>query len=187
MNWYKTAQSYIPTTPYTYPYYLEEIIKMQGEKGLAINNMDDTELKHAKELEQNRAIKKVIKQDEKGKYWAYILEEKSVFAKTAGKRWEGIDEHYQSIAHPQPHEHEKDYYVWAYINGKIQSEVSLPGEIPLDHSIWELNDNDYYGRCDPYKNVVSIHNPFEGRPIPEPILRGLYDEFGNDIRIVEFN
>lgn len=79
MNWYKKAQGYVPTTPYTYPYYLEEMIKIQGEKGLALSSMDEAELKHAKELEQNGNIEKVLKQDDKGKYWAYVLKEKSVF------------------------------------------------------------------------------------------------------------
>ena len=186
MNWYKKAQGHIPTAPYTYPYYLEEAIKMQGKTGLALSEMDEDELRDAKELEKAGAIQKVTKQDKEGKYLAYILTEKSVFAKTAGKRWEGIDENYQSIAHPQAHEHDKEYYIWAYTNGQLQSEVSLPGEIPLDHSIWDLNDNDYYGRFDPSKNVVSIRNPFEGREIPSKILKGLYDEFGNNIRVVEF-
>ena len=78
MNWYKKAQGYIPTTPYNYPYYLEEVIKMQGNKGLALINMDEAELKHAKELEAHGDIEKVLKQDKEGKYLAYVLTEKGI-------------------------------------------------------------------------------------------------------------
>jgi len=71
----------------------------------------------------------------------------------------------------------------------MSSEASMAGQLALDHyTLWGdiMEDTDYRGRFDIKRKLVSVINPFEGRPIPNIILRRLYEEFGNDIKIVEF-
>lgn len=65
MRWYKRAQDY--------PYSLLETIVMQKERGLPVDTMSYYELKEAKELEKNGFIKKVVKENNQGKYSAYVI------------------------------------------------------------------------------------------------------------------
>lgn len=71
MNWYKKAQYY-------FPYPLETMIKMNGDNGLAVDNVLPWDQKEAKEKEKLGIIKKVIKQDKKGKYLVYVMNENYV-------------------------------------------------------------------------------------------------------------
>jgi hypothetical protein len=93
---------------------------------------------------------------------------------------------YQDIAHV----YDKIYYIWVIMNGRLYVEPTWEEGTPADHyELWggDMEDSDYRGRFDPHSKKLSIVNPKEGRPIPNVILRMLYDKFGNDIKIYEFN
>jgi len=80
---------------------------------------------------------------------------------------------------------EGEVALWTIIGGKL--EVSWD-EKERDHvKKWKnMQGNDYRGRFESATKKLSIVNPFEGRNIPNIILRKLYDRFGNDIIISEF-
>ncbi len=66
MNWYKQAQYY-------FPYSLETMIEMNGENGLAVANVLPWHAKEAKEKEKLGIIKRIVRQDKKGEYPAYVM------------------------------------------------------------------------------------------------------------------
>lgn len=76
-NWYtkSTSGGNIPSISggADYPYSTLEIIKMQNEKGLPLKTMSFIELKDAKGLEENGFIIKKIMHDDKGRYFAYVI------------------------------------------------------------------------------------------------------------------
>jgi len=77
--------------------------------------------------------------------------------------------------------------LWAWIDGKFL----IHNNCDTDHfKIWpDLEDNDYRGRFEIDENGqknVSVVNPFQGRDLPNKLYSLLYDEFGDDIRILEF-
>jgi len=93
---------------------------------------------------------------------------------------------YMDVAHGR----DKVHYLWAIINGQLKVAPTMEDGIPNDHyEQWggELGDDEYFGRFDPYKKTLSINNPFEGRAIPSVIMKQLYDQFGSDIKVMEFS
>jgi len=80
--------------------------------------------------------------------------------------------------------------LWAFIDGDLKVHENM--EAGDNHyEIWDkkIGPDDYFGRFDHKLKTVSIAVPMEnqGRPIPNVILRELYDYFGSDIQIAEFN
>lgn len=82
---------------------------------------------------------------------------------------------------------DQETYLWTYIDNKIKT-------VPLSHfcdthlDVWpNITDNTYRGRFEKETKFLSIINPFKNRPIPNVVLSQLYDTFGNDIKIMEFN
>jgi len=86
---------------------------------------------------------------------------------------------YLEIAHG-----EEDYFLWVFINGFLEVESKEKG----DHiTIWpHMQSSHYRGRFDPKNKIVTIINPLAGRPIPNHLVRKLYDRFG-DVKMVEFH
>ena len=76
--------------------------------------------------------------------------------------------------------------LWIYLNGKVLAKPCDKGDA-VHSDFWpNMQNEDYRGRYEKSTKLCSLMNFQEGRPIPNPILRGLYDKFGNDIKIVEF-
>jgi len=78
--------------------------------------------------------------------------------------------------------------LWAFVDGDLKVYENM--EAGDNHyEIWggKLADK-YFGRFDHKLKTVSIAVPTEnqGKPIPNVILRELYDYFGSDIQIAEF-
>jgi len=77
--------------------------------------------------------------------------------------------------------------LWAWIDGKFLIHKDCDA---IHEDVWpELEDNDYRGRFELDENGwknVSVVNPKQGQDFPQPLYRLLYDNFGDDIRIVEF-
>ena len=92
---------------------------------------------------------------------------------------------YQEIAHG----HDKIYYVWVIIDGKFKMEPNWKDGVAFDHyGLFgsSVSEDDYKGRFNSETKEVSIVNPKEGRPIPNFILKILYDNLGDDIKVYEF-
>jgi len=91
-------------------------------------------------------------------------------------------ENYWEIGHNQ-----NNMILWVYRNGKLLTHPAIKGDTAhLD--VWpDITDDNYRGRFDINNKYTSLFNPYEGRPIPNSILGLLYDKFGNDIEIMEFN
>jgi len=90
-------------------------------------------------------------------------------------------ESYFSIGHTE----DDDISLWAFIDGKLEVKSRL--EAPDHVRGWNTMEWDHFrGRFDPKTKKLSVVNPFEGRRIPNVLLKKLYDEFGVDIQIYEY-
>ena len=98
--------------------------------------------------------------------------------------------YYQDIGHEWDEYEENPVSLWAFVDGKLRVKKNIkPGE---NHTaIWgsEIEDTDYFGRIEHNTKKCSVVIPtmYVGRRIPNVILRALYDYFGNDIKIYEFD
>jgi hypothetical protein len=80
--------------------------------------------------------------------------------------------------------HNNNFVLWAFIDGRL---IIHPKEFG-DHTKWKnLHWYDYRGRFDPETKKCSIVNPHEFKDVPDVIIDSLYEKFGHDIEIVEFD
>jgi len=98
--------------------------------------------------------------------------------------------HYYSIGHSDQ-DILSGVWLWIINHGKlithkVDKETKYHGQfmgsrVADFRTVWQ-------GRYSKRTNTCSLNAPmdFRGRPVPEPILNQLYDEFGHDIKIVEF-
>jgi hypothetical protein len=79
-------------------------------------------------------------------------------------------------------------FLWIYLDNKIKYHP-ITSHFDVHPRIWPDSSlyNNYRGRFDANRKLVSIVNPFEGKEIPNIIISKLYDTFGNDIEIAEFD
>jgi len=83
------------------------------------------------------------------------------------------------------HKVEDGNMIWVFKYGDLQVHSVIEGS---DHVILcpSMNSNDYRGRYDKRKNIISIVNPRECRKIPNCIANKLYGKFGHTAEIYEF-
>jgi hypothetical protein len=88
------------------------------------------------------------------------------------------------------HSRDKIYYLWSFHGGELIVKPNMMDNKEVDHNdFWENNQmesTDYRGRFDPERKIVSVLNPFPLHHVPEYITEKLKDEFGYDIKIMEF-